>query len=157
MSLNKVADNVKQKLQSHNFKFGSHKTDYNSTSIAGNRQQLTQNVLRDAIKMNNELKANKKKMYSTQSMWNSKKKIGSPSGANKYQKSKSKAESRDDSSSRLDYLKNHSRQQTSFLTPVDMTDLKKSSIWFGEAGKTFYINLLFEIINLNSQYSLSFV
>lgn len=93
-----AADNVKTKLQSHHFKFGSFKPEYNPTSISGDKQLMTQNTINEVPKISNKIKP---KMYSTQNAWNSRKPYAS-SKERKYELSRSKAESRDDSGERAE-------------------------------------------------------
>lgn len=124
-----AAESVKQKLQSHNFKFGSYKPEYSLSSNPADKQLLTQEAVAQALKLNQDSKV-KKRMYSTQSSWTTKKKFNG--NISQHTKSRSNFESPGNSFSRDMSMDKKVNENKSFVRDVDMNDLKKSSIKFGD-------------------------
>lgn len=63
-----IADSVKQKLNMHNFKFGSYLPEYTSTSITGDKLILSPDAKDEAMKQQSASEI-KKRMASTQNSW----------------------------------------------------------------------------------------
>ena len=124
-----AADKVKERLRSHNFKFGSYKQDWVSTQ--NDKQLNTQDPVSKILNAKQDLKINKK-MYNTQSSWGA-----SP----KQSKSKAgKVMSRSQFDTPQLSFSQQINQEVMERKPelpekgFDRNELKKSSIKFGDSG-----------------------
>ena len=123
-----AAEGIKQKLGSHNFRFGSYKPEYEQSSNITDKQLATQAAIDKAQKLFKPQNVNKK-MYSTQNSWSTKKKLKANNSL--ITQSKTNLQSPEQSLSRE---KSFEGTLYAKIRDVDINELKKSSIKFGDSG-----------------------
>ncbi|CAI2361909.1 unnamed protein product [Moneuplotes crassus] len=122
----KAADSVKEKLRSHNFKFGSHQVDYTLSSQGDKDPKTIKDVPKPAAN-----KYKNHKMFNTQNLLPKTQRLN-------FRKLKSQREKNNFESATKSYHKNPEelRKDSPHLPPMNVNkdDLKKSSIKLGESG-----------------------